>query len=185
MSLMAQQARFWSVVGAILIVVGGRAFAADLRQMVPVAPAAVDWAGFHFGGSVGGRWADNEWTTTAVAPAQGGRPDWSAHQHLASAAVRLGGFFGYNWMLRQSWIIGLEADLGWANNKAHRTPIPGTPLYSPRSLWMAAETRCRSARAGMPAFERVPGFYCDHHLTVWERRNCRVKDRVGRKLLRK
>lgn len=43
-----------------------------------------------------------------------------------SSAVRAGGFLGHNWQIAPTWVTGVEADLGWANNNKTQAGIPGT-----------------------------------------------------------
>ena len=95
------------------------AFAADMAVKAPplAAVAAPSLTGFYVGTSVGGRWANNDWTTTSVAPLVVGTPDSSAQQSFNGAAARLGGYAGYNWQFTPSWLIGIEGDFGWAHNK--------------------------------------------------------------------
>jgi outer membrane immunogenic protein len=97
----------------------GGAMAAD----IPVAPRygkappiALDlWSGGYLGVSAGGRWTTEEWTTTT--------PN-SSHEFESSSA-RLGLYGGYNWQVQPRWIVGLEADIAWANNHASMNSIPG------------------------------------------------------------
>jgi len=60
--------------GAVLAVAFSQiAFAADLPTKAPLAPVVTppNWTGLYIGGSVGGRWADTTWTTTAIGDPQG------------------------------------------------------------------------------------------------------------------
>jgi outer membrane immunogenic protein len=92
----------------------------------------LSWDGYYLGASAGGRFALNDWTTYAACPnagvCNGGivGPDYA--QSFNSGAVRLGAFGGRNWMLGPSWLAGLEAEIGWANNRNASGPIPGTTV---------------------------------------------------------
>lgn len=88
------------------------------------------WQGFYAGLAGGGRLAAVEWMTTGVCPTSrlcaGGPGLDDRQQGFDSAALRVGGFAGHNWAVAARWVAGLEADIGWANNRNTRGPIPGT-----------------------------------------------------------
>jgi outer membrane immunogenic protein len=118
---------------ALAVMIAAPAMAADLRAKAPVykapAPVAVsNWTGFYAGVGVGGRWMDNDWTTTATF-APNGVPipfttDPSAS--FSSDSFRVSGYVGYNWQVAPVWVVGLEADYGWGNNKSTlASRIPG------------------------------------------------------------
>jgi len=44
---------------------------------------------------------------------------------MNSTAARIGAYGGYNWEIAPTWLIGIEADYGWANNSKTGT-VPGT-----------------------------------------------------------
>lgn len=101
---------------------------AAIQSDVLAATSPPDWAGFYVGVSAGGRFANNDWTTTDIAPtvAQYLTIDPNPSASFDNSAARVGGYFGCNWYIAPSWIAGLEADVGWANNRDSRTPVPGT-----------------------------------------------------------
>lgn len=86
------------------------------------------WTGFYAGVSIGGRMADVDWATTApalgIVPADAGI--YAAT--LSEMHLRLGGYAGYNWQMGPSWVIGGEADFGWADKSRFVGGIPGTYL---------------------------------------------------------
>lgn len=83
------------------------------------------WNGFYGGLSLGGRWADVDWKTTAVSVPN--PVDTTTNTaNYDSSAFRVGGFLGHNWQVAPLWVAGIEADLGWANNKKRQAAIPGT-----------------------------------------------------------
>jgi outer membrane immunogenic protein len=101
----------------------------------PIAPIANNWTGFYLGGSVGGRWANSEWTTTCLQPGYRGidgcpnnYPVLIANDNPAtfdSASFRGGIYGGYNWQVAPLWIVGIEGDVAWAKNNKNHAGIPG------------------------------------------------------------
>jgi len=94
--------------------------------------AAQDWNGYYLGATLGGRFALNDWTTYAACPnvsiCAGGQPGPDLAQTFNSAGVRIGAFGGRTWQWSAGWVAGLEAEVGWANNRNANGPIPGTTL---------------------------------------------------------
>ncbi len=88
------------------------------------------WNGYYLGVNVGGRFASNDWLTSLACPdvsvCAGGQPGPDFKQSFDSAAVRVGAFGGRNWLLGSNLIAGVEAEVGWANNRNANGPIPGT-----------------------------------------------------------
>jgi outer membrane immunogenic protein len=88
------------------------------------------WEGYYLGVNVGGRFASNDWVTSLACPnvsvCAGGQPGPDFKQGFDSTAVHVGAFGGHNWQLGSNWIAGVEADIGWANNRNANGPIPGT-----------------------------------------------------------
>jgi outer membrane immunogenic protein len=79
-----------------------------------------DWTGPHVGLSLGGHWGNAEFTTISIG---GAPPPFSpTSRQVELSAVRVGGYLGYDWQVFRSWVVGVEADLAWAN--ASRT-VPG------------------------------------------------------------
>ena len=105
------------------------ALAADLPIKAPVAPVAAvpNWTGFYFGGAVGARWANNDWRSSDLFPTFGPTPQvGNTSGAMASAGARFSAYAGYNWQFAPTWIAGIEADIGWANNSKTANPLPGT-----------------------------------------------------------
>jgi outer membrane immunogenic protein len=120
------------VASAIAVVaLSGSAFAADFPAKVMATPAvaAANWTGAYVGLGLGGRMLDADWRTTEIFAPGGGLipffftdPDSS----LSSTAFRVSGYAGYNWQINPTWLLGVEADLGWADNKDKElSRIPG------------------------------------------------------------
>ncbi|WP_244625992.1 outer membrane protein [Bradyrhizobium betae] len=105
----------------------GSALAADMP--VKALPAAPSWSGFYAGLSLGARWAANDWQTSDIAPNFGAGtfvPTGGTGGAIESVAARFGGYLGYNAQISRSWVAGVEADFGWADNKKTTSPVPGT-----------------------------------------------------------
>lgn len=107
--------------------VAGSALAADMPAKA--LPAVPSWSGFYAGVSLGARWAASDWHTSDIAPNFGAgafAPTAGTGGAIDSVAARFGGYLGYNAQISTSWIAGVEADFGWADNKKTMNPIPGT-----------------------------------------------------------
>jgi outer membrane immunogenic protein len=113
------------VIAAAALGIGQAATAADMPlKAVPQLPAPVDsWTGFYVGLGIGERSSvvDSSITTattptanllalfcTAAAPCIPGEP-------LDNTAFRVSPYVGYNWQVGSQWLVGIEADYGWAN----------------------------------------------------------------------
>ncbi|HLH93039.1 MAG TPA: hypothetical protein VKX28_31840 [Xanthobacteraceae bacterium] len=118
---------FASASAALLVVLGlmsdGRA--ADMPLKAP-ATIASSWTGFYGGLGLGGRWAENDWRTSDVLAPFGFTQTAGDHGAMDSVAARISTFAGYNWQFAPAWIVGVEGDIGWANNNKTTTPLPGT-----------------------------------------------------------
>ena len=98
--------------GAALMFTAGVAVAADLPRApaYKAAPAvARDWSGFY----LGGYWGSSIGQSSATTPGglALGSVDISQKSWTAGATV------GLNWQASPAWLIGLEADLGFLDNK--------------------------------------------------------------------
>lgn len=120
------------------------AAAADLPSRAPAYKAplpvvAPSWTGFYVGASIGGQWANSEWTTTCLTPTvpgntcplggAGGVPIVFVTNNPAnfdSASVRGGIYGGYNWQVSPRWVVGFDGDVAQADNKKTIVGIPGT-----------------------------------------------------------
>jgi outer membrane immunogenic protein len=88
---------------------GGAALAADMPVKARFAPAAFNWSGYYFGGVVGGALFDNSFADQQCAFACDGA-DMSRWAFTAGLTA------GVNWQFG-SGLVGLEADINWANFK--------------------------------------------------------------------
>lgn len=113
------------VIGVCTAVFAGLAPAIAMSQ-------SLTWEGYYLGENLGGRFASNDWRTYAACPNSGlcgggiVGPDYA--QRFDSTALRLGAFGGRNWMVGSSWLAGVEAEIGWADNRNATGPIPGTTV---------------------------------------------------------
>jgi outer membrane immunogenic protein len=107
------------------------ALAADMAVKAPPRPvvAPFTWQGLYVGGSIGGRWADVDWTTTNFGIAAAGAvPPALVPQGTAgydSSTFRVGGYVGFNYMISPTWLIGLEGDFAWGDGDKTLARIPG------------------------------------------------------------
>lgn len=139
-----------ALVGAtsLSVACASMALAADLpARTFAKAPAAImvdPWTGWYLGASAGGRFDNDTWTGTGfeipAAPVALSSRD-NPHDFNSSSA-RLGLYGGYNWRLQQMWVVGLEADIAWADQKSSAAGIPGLiPAFAPndsvrvRDMW--------------------------------------------------
>ena len=125
---------------AVATLIAAPAIAADLPVKAPIAapPVAPAWTGFYIGGAVGGRWSDTNWNTTCQETGQVGNTSCNVFpdrfvtnnpQRFNSSAFRGSIYGGYNWQVTPVWVLGVEGDFGWADNKKTNAGIPG--LESP------------------------------------------------------
>jgi outer membrane immunogenic protein len=114
------------VIGAAVIaMVAGPAFAADMPLKAPPAPVPVapSWTGFYLGGEVGQEWSKNQWDPTCIQgafacgtpgnnnPLRGtfpGEPDGNANFDMSG--VRYGIYSGWMFQAYDRWVFGAEAD---------------------------------------------------------------------------
>lgn len=113
------------------------ASAADMAVKARPAPVPVyNWTGFYIGGAVGGRWDDPRWSNTcqetgaaATCIVFADRFATNNPQTFRSSSVRGAIYGGYNWQVAPTWLLGVEADVGYGNNRKTNAGIPG--LESP------------------------------------------------------
>lgn len=142
-----------AVVG--LVASSAAALCADLPVRVaraaPDAPVAVmSWTGSYIGVGLGLRTLDADWTTTATFSPPGGPipPSTDPNASLSDTAFRASLYAGYNWQMSPAWLIGLEADIGWAKNKtAEGSRIPGLGVVGGGSFAGVEGTWDASVRA--------------------------------------
>src|SRR6516164_5347167 len=94
--------------GLSLAALVGKVAAADLPVKAPPQLPAYDWTGFYAGGHLGYAWGNSNWTTPGI----------SGSLDLAQPIdifAETGSFFagvqaGYNYMLPNRFVVGVEAD---------------------------------------------------------------------------
>jgi outer membrane immunogenic protein len=88
------------------------------------------WTGFYIGGELGGRWSKSTWTTDSlqdpIQPLSNFRLPQGNPASFDSSSVRAGGYVGYNWQVAPTWVLGIEGDAAWGDNKKSLAGIPGT-----------------------------------------------------------
>ena len=102
-------------VGALPVLLGASAIAADLPLKAPPPPTTVfSWTSFYAGVNAGGSWgrAQSDFlisdAASSIASSGSVRPD----------GVIGGGQLGYNWQIDPKWIMGVEADIQASGEKA-------------------------------------------------------------------
>ena len=100
-------------------------------------PEEGSWTGAHFGVGIGARLSDSAWTTDCLAPLAlpatcpndifGGatRIGNDNPVSLDDTAARLNAYFGVDRQLSR-FVIGIEAELAWADDSVEHNGIPGT-----------------------------------------------------------
>jgi len=109
----------------------GAAGAADLPLKAPAnpTPATSPWTGFYIGGGFGFR--ASQTSETSDFTSRGGRapqpptPIIASSEPLNGIALRGSAFAGYNWQVTRQWVLGIEGDLGFADQT---TTFAGRPF---------------------------------------------------------
>ncbi len=90
---------------------------APIYHKAPIAPAR-SWTGFYAGINGGGSVSDNPSNVFffgGVVPPPGFQFNETFHRTLAGAVF--GGQAGYNWQLAPHWVVGVEVDGQWTNER--------------------------------------------------------------------
>jgi outer membrane immunogenic protein len=90
-----------------------------------MAPPILGWSGFYAGVGLGARALESDWDTTSIGNPPGAPFLFSTPGVFDTTDFRVSGYAGYNWQFA-TWLLGIEGDIGWADNKATRAGIPGT-----------------------------------------------------------
>jgi outer membrane immunogenic protein len=104
-------------------------FASDMPRKLPAYTTPANffsWTGGYAGISLGGRWGDVDWTTTAIGSPLGPSDPTTSAVAFDSSAFRTGAYLGYNFQVAPKWLVGIEADAGWGRNNKTLAGIPGT-----------------------------------------------------------
>jgi outer membrane immunogenic protein len=119
--------RSWLVPAALLAMITGPAFAADIPlKAPPPVPVASGWNGFYVGAQVGGKWTDNDFNPTCIqlgapftcgsalnAVVFPGAPDSNAT--LSTSGVRYGLYAGWMYQAYDRFVLGAEGDYAFHN----------------------------------------------------------------------
>jgi outer membrane immunogenic protein len=93
-----------------------------------MAPPILTWSGFYAGVGLGARALESDWDTSFLGGGVLVDPA-SRRQAFDSTDFRVSGYVGYNWQF-SSWLLGIEGDVGWADNNVTRAGIPGTLAFT-------------------------------------------------------
>lgn len=136
-----------------------------------------DWSGFYVGAAAGARRTDSNLSIRAIDEfymTGAGQfiqhdfpgctlntPPCASGASFDTTAFRMASYAGYNWEVGSRWVVGLEADWGWANNAKTQNGFafffgPGVAIapdstYTVKSLWDAS-ARVRLGYRLAPAF---------------------------------
>lgn len=86
----------------------------------PLAYAAYNWTGFYIGANAGVGAAGTKLTTDPTATIGNNNGDTD---YLHNAGFTGGFQEGFNWQLAQSWVVGIEGDVGVLNTSEHHNNI--------------------------------------------------------------
>ncbi|RFB80243.1 outer membrane protein [Methylovirgula sp. 4M-Z18] len=115
----------------IVIVSATASYAADLPSrkapIVYVAPAPVfTWTGAFIGVGLGGDFTSNKWTTTGRTARDVRATAYHNPAKLDQDSFRTSLYGGYNYQINNSFVVGVDADLGYAfDNKKTVNGVPG------------------------------------------------------------
>jgi len=123
--------------GLFALMAAAPANAADIAPVYKAPPVVYSsWTGLYVGVALGAKWGDIDWTTTCLGlTGPGGCPaatvfpiDASSPRNFDPTSFRAGGYVGYNWQFAPNWLVGLEADLAWADDTKTTPGIPGCTI---------------------------------------------------------
>jgi len=124
-------------VALAVLVAAGPATAADMPVKAPIgAPPIVsiyNWNGFYVGGHAGWGFAHSDGTGNLLDPTNPvfiGEHGANSNS-VSSDGILGGGQIGFNWMAWQNVVLGVEADLSFANLKSNtaNTTVDGTSFH--------------------------------------------------------
>jgi outer membrane immunogenic protein len=93
----------------------------------PTISHSSDWDGPYLGLSAGGRIVDGTWETQRRLTDLGGALSFPTDPFASfdDSEIRGSGYFGINFQVHESIIIGVEADFGYAESSTMIDPLPG------------------------------------------------------------
>jgi outer membrane immunogenic protein len=115
------------IVAAALLQPGAASAQSFVQTVLAPTPAVPSWTGFYAGADLGGAFLNQSWNSTSLAFPDGSAEPFSSdpHARLTSGNARIGGYVGYDWQLAPRWVVGAEADIGYANDRGAANQIPG------------------------------------------------------------
>ncbi len=118
---------FAGVLLAILFTCGVARAGDVAAYKAPPPPSGAMPGNFYVGLSLGARWSDTDWTTTAIGspPAS---PQFAPTNPASfdSSTARIGGYVGSMWRIAPTWAVGIEGDIAWGDSSKTIAGIPGT-----------------------------------------------------------
>jgi high affinity Mn2+ porin len=128
---------------SLVAVLGSPAIAADLAPSPPEVSASNPWEGFYFGGHLGYAWANSNWSTPGVTGSMNMAQTIDTFAEAGSFFEGIQG--GYNYMLPNRVVIGVEADASFpafpnlsgfaiGGSSTFTSPTLGTEIYSDNVL---------------------------------------------------
>lgn len=166
-----------AIVAAGLIALTPKADAGEALPKAGHAAPDYDWSGFYVGGAAGIRRTGSNLSIRAIdelSMTDFGQsvqhdfpgctlnvPPCASGASFDTTAFRFASYAGYNWQVGSRWVVGLEADWGWANRAVTQSGFaffygPGVTIapdstYTIKSLWDAS-ARVRLGYRLAPAF---------------------------------
>jgi outer membrane immunogenic protein len=139
--------KVWLGAVAIAALVGTPALAADMPLKAPP-PVLYSWAGFYIGGNIGGSFEHASGTSNFLDPAAL-PPDSTTNpqsNRFSDSSVIGGGQIGYNWQLDRTWVLGVEGDWDFTDNR-----------YTACRQTNTASIACVNPAGGGDGFESIGG----------------------------
>jgi outer membrane autotransporter protein len=101
---------------------GASAFASAAPKMIyktkaPMAPRPYNWAGLYIGGFSGASWGNSDWGMVSAPQDVSGANVASGTTSPRTMGALAGGMIGYNFQTAPDWIVGIEGDAAWSNQK--------------------------------------------------------------------
>jgi outer membrane immunogenic protein len=131
-------------VATVAALVGSPVWAADLavKAPSPAAATAYNWSGPYWGLNAGYGFANQTATENDNPPLLVNIPAAQRIFTFNRDGAIAGGQIGYNWQIARPWLVGVEADLDWADVKGNDTStflfggaFPGAFTASSRLEW--------------------------------------------------
>jgi outer membrane immunogenic protein len=160
--------RFWLVPAALVAMIAGPAFAADmpLKAPPPPAPVAAGWTGFYTGFEVGEEWSHADWNPTCIqaggpftcgtlgnAALFPGAPDSAAT--FTGSKARYGIYTGWMFQAYDRIVLGAESDYAFHSATGTAPFIIGCATLACTGLFPAAPGDSTSLKLGDDFSTRV------------------------------